>query len=188
MPELPEIELYLHALRPRIQGEVLQSIRIRSPSLLRSYDPPVSALEGRRVLGLERLGKRVVWVMEDDLFAVFHLMVMGRFKWRSSGTAIPKKGAHAAFDFPQGTLLLTEAGTKTKASLHLVRGRAALEDHDPGGLEVLSADLPSFRERFDPTAPVVGYVHILVRPEDDEVQRQPELAGIGAVLTDLADG
>jgi len=146
MPELPEIELYLHALRPRVLGEVLQGARIRSPSLLKSYDPPVTALEGRRVVGLERLGKRVVWAMEDELFAVFHLMISGRFKWREKGVAIPRKGAHAAFDFPTGSLLLTEAGTKKRASLHVVRGREELAAHDPGGLEVLSADLPAFQE------------------------------------------
>jgi formamidopyrimidine-DNA glycosylase len=146
VPELPEIELYLEALRPRIQGEVLEKIRIRSPSLLRSYDPPVSTLEGRRVLALERLGKRVVWGMEDDLFAVFHLMVTGRFKWRKNGAAIPRKGAHGAFDFATGTLLLTETGTRKKATLHLVRGRVGLAELDPGGLEILEATPEAFRE------------------------------------------
>ena len=146
MPELPEIELYLHALRPRIQGEILEGMRLRSPSLLKSYDPPANALEGRRVLGLERLGKRIVWAMEDDLFAVFHLMITGRFKWRKPGVPVPRKGAHAAFDFPTGTLLLTEAGTKKRASLHVVRGREALSAHDPGGLELRGEDLAGFRE------------------------------------------
>ena len=144
MPELPEIELYLRALRARIQGETLEKVRIRSPSLLRSYDPPVSALEAKRILGLERLGKRVVWAMEDDLFAVFHLMITGRFKWRNPGVAVPKKGAHAAFDFPAGTLLLTEMGTRKKASLHVVKGREALGALDPGGLEVLEAEPGQF--------------------------------------------
>lgn len=146
MPELPEIELYLHALRPRIAGQVLEKVRLRSPSLLRTYDPPPSSLEGKKVLDLERMGKRVVWAMEEDLFAVFHLMVTGRFKWRTAGAPIPKKGSHGAFDFPGGTLLLTEMGTKKKASLHVVRGRAGLSDLDPGGLEVLEAALPAFRE------------------------------------------
>jgi len=146
MPELPEIELYLHALRSRIQGEPLERVRLRSPSLLRSYDPPVSSLEGKRVLELERLGKRIVWVMEEELFAVFHLMITGRFKWREAGRPVPKKGAHGAFDFPNGTLLLTEMGTRKKASLHVVRGRTELNALDPGGLEVLEADLPGFRE------------------------------------------
>ena len=146
MPELPEIELYLHALRPRIVGEILQGARIRSPSLLRSYDPPASSLVGRRVLGVERLGKRIVWDLEGELFAVFHLMVTGRFHWRKPGAAVPKKGAHAAFDFPAGTLLLTEAGTHKKASLHVVRGRQGVASLSPGGLEVLDADLSEFRE------------------------------------------
>ncbi|MGW8267018.1 MAG: Fpg/Nei family DNA glycosylase [Longimicrobiales bacterium] len=144
MPELPEIELYLHALRPRIGNEVLEKARIRSPSLLRSFDPPVSALEGRRVLGLERLGKRVVWSMEGDLFVVFHLMVTGRFKWRQPGAAVPKKGAHGAFDFPTGTLLLTEMGARKKASLHVVRGREGLGVLDPGGVEILDATPEAF--------------------------------------------
>lgn len=145
MPELPEIELYLHAMRPRIEGEAVEGVRIRSPSLLRTFDPPISAMEGKRVLGLERMGKRVVWALENDLFAVFHLMVTGRFKWRSTGAAVPRKGAHGAFDFPSGTLLLTEGGTKKKASLHLVRGRGQLEDLDPGGVEPLETDLAGFR-------------------------------------------
>ncbi|MFC1661912.1 Fpg/Nei family DNA glycosylase [Gemmatimonadota bacterium] len=145
MPELPEIQLYLHAMKPRILGESVQGVRLRSPSLLRSYDPPVSALVGRSVHGLERLGKRVVWELERELFAVFHLMVTGRFQWRKPGSAIPKKGGHAAFDFPGGTLILTEAGTKKKATLHLVEGRAGLRVLDPGGLEVLDSGLDAFR-------------------------------------------
>jgi len=146
MPELPEIELYLHALASRIKGEILTGARVRSPSLLRTFDPPVSSMVGKRVLGLERLGKRVVWVLEDDLFAVFHLMVTGRFKWRAAGAPIPRRGAHAAFDFGSGTLLLTEAGTKKKATFHLLRGRGDLEELDPGGIEPLSTDLVGFRQ------------------------------------------
>ena len=143
---MPEIELYLYALRSRIEGEVLQKLRIASPSLLRSYDPSVSALEGRRVLALERLGKRIVWAMEDDLFAVFHLMVAGRFKWRKAGAPIPRKGAHGAFDFEAGTLLLTESGSRKKATLHVVRAREGLAELDPGGLEVMNATLDEFGE------------------------------------------
>ncbi len=145
MPELPEIELYLHALRPRIVGEVLERVRLRSPSLLRSYDPPVTELEGKRIVGLERLGKRIVWAMEEDLFAVIHLMVTGRLKWRQPGAPIPRKGAHGAFDFPTGTVLLTEAGTRKKATLHVVQGREALAALDPGGLEILDGELDEFR-------------------------------------------
>ena len=100
MPELPEIELYLHALTPRILHEPVKGVRVRSPSLFRTFDPPVSAMVGLRVLGLERLGKRVVWVLEEGLFAVFHLMISGRFKWRASGAAVPKMGAHGKFGEP----------------------------------------------------------------------------------------
>ncbi len=145
MPELPEIELYLHALRKRIRGEVVEGVRVRSPSLLRTVDPPLSIMLGKRVLALERLGKRVVWVLEDDLFAVFHLMVTGRFKWRVPRAPIPRKGTHGAFDFKGGTLLLTEAGTRKKATLHLVRGRKDLAELDPGGVEPLATDLAGFR-------------------------------------------
>ncbi len=146
MPELPEVELYLHALEPRIGGQVLEDVRIRSPSLLRTFDPPASALVGKRVRGLERLGKRIVLALEGELFAVFHLMVSGRFKWLPPASAIPKRGAHGAFHFPRGTLVLTEAGTKKKATLHIVRGRERLRALDPGGTEPLQTDLAGFRE------------------------------------------
>ncbi len=145
LPELPEIELYLHALRPRIVGQPLEKVRMRSPSLLRTHSPPVSSMEGKTVQGVSRLGKRIVWELDDELFAVFHLMVAGRFKWRNPGVAVPRKGAHVAFDFPTGTLLITEVGTKKRATLHVVRGREGLAAHDRGGLEVLEADLPAFR-------------------------------------------
>jgi len=146
MPELPEVELYLHALRSRIIDRTLGGVRLRSPSLLRTYDPPLSAVVGKRVTGLNRMGKRIVWCMEDDLFLVFHLMVTGRFKWRAPGAAVPRKGAHGAFDFAEGTLLLTETGTKKKATLHLVKGGETLRALDPGGLEPLESDLESFRQ------------------------------------------
>jgi formamidopyrimidine-DNA glycosylase len=144
MPELPEVLAYLDALEPRIVGQRLERTRIRSPSLLRTYDPPLSALHGLRVEGLERLGKRIAWRMEDDLFAVFHLMITGRFRWRAAGAAVPGKHAHGAFDFPGGTLLLMEAGTKKRASLHVVRGEAALAAFERGGLDVLSSSLAEF--------------------------------------------
>jgi len=146
MPELPEIELYLHALRSRILEEEVLDLRILSPSLLRTFDPPASELVGRRVVGLERLGKRVVWAVEDDLFAVFHLMVSGRFKWGAGGAPPPRKGAHGVFRFRTGTLLLTEAGTRKKATLHVVRGRVGLSGLDPGGVEPLATDLEGFRQ------------------------------------------
>ncbi len=146
MPELPEINAYVEGLERTILGEPLRRIRMRSPSLLRTWDPPLSAAEGLRVTGLRRIGKRVVWEMEEELFLVFHLMIFGRFKWTKAGAAVPKKRAHGAFDFPEGTLLLTEQATKKRASLHVVAGEDSLAELDPGGLEVLEASLPEFHE------------------------------------------
>jgi len=148
MPELPDITIYLEALAPRIVGQPLERARIVSPSLLRTVDPPLSAAEGRRVVGLRRLGKRIIWEMEGNIFLVFHLMIAGRFKWRPEGTKSPAKVGLASFDFPTGTLLLTEASPKHRASLHLVEGEAALAKHDPGGLDVLASDILAFRERL----------------------------------------
>lgn len=144
MPELPEVNLYLHALRPRVVGETIERLRIRSPSLLKTWDPPVSEVHGKVVRDLSRLGKRVVFGLDDDLFAVVHLMISGRFQWRGAGAAIPRKRRHAAFDFAHGSLLLTEASSHKRASLHLVRGREALADHDPGGIEPLEAGPDEF--------------------------------------------
>ena len=128
MPEFPDIELYLAALRPRIVGQPLEAVRLASPFLVRSIDPPVDALVGRRVRALRRLGKRIVWEMDDELFAVIHLMIAGRFRWKERGAAIPGKVGLAAFDFPAGTLILTEAGSKRQASLYVVRGEAGAGD------------------------------------------------------------
>ena len=144
MPELPEITAYIEGLERTIRGQPLERVRVRSPSLVRTWDPPLSAAEGLTVTGLERIGKRVVWAMEEDLFMVFHLMITGRFKWAKVGASVPKKRAHGAFDFPTGTILLTEQSTKKRASLHVVRGRKALEELDPGGLDVLGASLEEF--------------------------------------------
>jgi formamidopyrimidine-DNA glycosylase len=146
MPELPDISIYIESLEPRCVGQPLEALRIVGPSLLKSVDPPVSEVVGRRVLGLRRLGKRVVFELEDELFAVVHLMVAGRFRWRPRGARPSRKLGLAAFDFPGGTLLLTEASPKKRASLHLVRGEAQLAEHDPGGLEVLDATPAAFRE------------------------------------------
>jgi len=148
MPELPDITIYLEALAPRIVGQPLERARIVSPSLLRTVDPPLSAAEGRTVAGLRRLGKRIVWEMQGDIFLVFHLMIAGRFRWRPEGTKPPAKVGLASFDFPSGTLLLTEASPKHRASLHVVDGEAGLAAHDPGGLDVLEADLGIFRARL----------------------------------------
>jgi len=148
MPELPDITIYLEALAQRIVGQPLERARITSPSLLRTVDPPLAAAEGRKVVGLRRIGKRIVWEMEGGIFLVFHLMIAGRFKWRPQGTSPPARVGLASFDFPTGTLLLTEASPKHRASLHVVEGEARLAAHDPGGLDVLAADLDAFRSRL----------------------------------------
>jgi len=148
MPELPDITIYLEALAPRIVGQPLERARIVSPSLLRTVDPPLAAAEGRKVVALRRIGKRIVWEMEGQLFLVFHLMIAGRFKWRPAGTSAPAKVGLASFDFPSGTLLLTEASPKKRASLHVVNGEAGLAAHNPGGLDVIAADLATFKTRL----------------------------------------
>jgi formamidopyrimidine-DNA glycosylase len=144
VPELPEITAYVEAFERTILGHPIERVRLQSPSLLRTWDPPVTAVEGLAVRGLARIGKRVVWELEDDVFVVFHLMLTGRFKWVKAGAAVPRKRAHGAFDFPHGTVLLTEQSTQKRASLHVVRGRDALTALDPGGLEVLDATLEQF--------------------------------------------
>ena len=144
MPELPDIELYLHALKPRIVGQRVERVRLASPFLVRSIDPPIDAIVDREILGLRRLGKRIVWELGGELFAIFHLMIAGRFRWKEPGAKVPAKVGLAAFDFARGTLLLTEAGSKRQASLYLVRGASALEAHDPGGLEVLTSSATEF--------------------------------------------
>ncbi len=144
MPELPDIEVYLDALRPRIVGEPLLGVRLSSPFLLRSVEPPLASAYGRRVCELRRLGKRIVIGLEEELFLVLHLMIAGRLGWRPADAVIPKRSGVAAFDFTGGSLLLTEAGSKKRASLHLVRGEEALATHDPGGIEVLETDLGRF--------------------------------------------
>lgn len=148
MPELPDISLYLHALTPRIVGRRLERVRIASPFLVRTVDPPVSALEGRSVIALDRLGKRIVVALDDDLFWVTHLMIAGRFRWSERPAPVPGRIGLAAFDFESGTLMLTEGGAKRRASLHLARGREALDALNPGGLEPLAADLGTFGERL----------------------------------------
>lgn len=146
MPELPDIELYLEALDARIRGDVLEKIILGSPFLLRSVSPTPAELEGKKVVVLRRLGKRVVIGLEDDLFMVIHLMIAGRFQWKDGveRPTLQKRRGLARFDFGSGTLTLTEAGTKKRASLRLVHGDDELARLDPGGLEVLDADLESF--------------------------------------------
>jgi formamidopyrimidine-DNA glycosylase len=148
MPELPDISLYLEHLTTRVLHQPLLQIVIRSPFVLRSVDPPLSAAEGKRVLELGRLGKRILFGLEDDLFVVVHLMIAGRFRWRPRGTKASGKLGLAAFEFPSGVLLLTEAGTKRRASIHLVAGRARLDEFDRGGLEVLESDGADFATRL----------------------------------------
>ena len=146
MPELPDVTAYLDALAPRILGARLERVRLLTPFLLRSVDPPVSAVTGRTVTGLRRIGKRVVVALEDDLFLVIHLMIAGRLHWKEAGARPPGKIGLAAFDFSTGTLTLTEAGTKKRASLDVVRGETALRAYDPGGIEVLDVELDTFRQ------------------------------------------
>jgi formamidopyrimidine-DNA glycosylase len=148
VPELPDIQVYLERLAPLILNQPLERIVIRSPFVLRSVMPPIAEAEGKRVVGLRRLGKRIVLALEDDLFLVIHLMIAGRLRWRPPGTRPAGRLGLATFEFPAGVLLLTEAGTKRRASMHLVRGEAALSEFERGGLEVLDADLTAFQDRL----------------------------------------
>lgn len=145
MPELPDVVVYLDALRPRILGQRLEAVRLGNPFVLRSVDPPIAAATGRQVVALSRLGKRIVIGLEPDLYLIIHLMIAGRLRWKRHGAPIPGRVGLAAFDFPSGTVLFTEAGTRRRASLHLVQGEAALADHDRGGIEVLDVDAAAFR-------------------------------------------
>jgi formamidopyrimidine-DNA glycosylase len=145
MPELPDIHDYIEALKTRVTGQPLEKARVASPFLLRTYDPPLFEVEGKRVLALRRLGKRIVFCLEDDLFLVLHLMIAGRLRWKERGAKIVAKIGLAAFDFPTGTLLLTEASSKKRASLFLLRGEDALRAHDPGGLDLFALDLSAFK-------------------------------------------
>ncbi|MFH0899970.1 MAG: DNA-formamidopyrimidine glycosylase family protein [Pseudomonadota bacterium] len=146
MPELPEIAVYVEALTERIVGQTLGRAQIASPFLLRTVDPPVAALEGRQVASVHRMGKRIVWSFSGGHYAIFHLMLAGRFRWLSPPQPNKKhpRQVLAAFAFPGGTLILTEAGTKKRASLHIVAGTEGLRRHDPGGLEVLEASAEDF--------------------------------------------
>jgi formamidopyrimidine-DNA glycosylase len=146
MPELPDIVVYLECLEKRVLGQPLERARVVSPFLVRSFEPPLKEIEGKSVRGLRRLGKRLVFACDDELFLVLHLMIAGRLHWKPHGAKLPGKIGLAAFDFPNGTLVLTEAGTKKRASLFVVRGEEGLAAHNPGGLEVLTADLPAFRK------------------------------------------
>ena len=146
MPELPDVELYLHALRPRVVGQTLAAVRVRSPSLLRTYDPPISEAHGRRVPGVRRVGKRIVFELDGGLLLSLHLMIAGRLKWAKPGAAIPGRVGLAALDFDRGTLLIIEAARRKRAQLHLLRGEAALGELDRGGMEPLDATREEFEE------------------------------------------
>ncbi len=174
MPELPEIEAYIAALEPRVVDQPLTGVRVASFSLLKTYDPPVDSVVGKRVTSLSRIGKRIVFNLEDGFHLVVHLMVAGRFHWHPPGKAIPKKYGLAAFDFTEGTLLLTEAGTKRRASLHLVVGDAALADLDPGGIEIAGASFEEFK------AALQAERHTLKRALSDA----RFLSGIGGAFAD----
>jgi formamidopyrimidine-DNA glycosylase len=148
MPELPDVVVYVERLEDRLAGRTLRRIRLLSPFVLRSVSPPIASAEGKKVLGLRRLGKRIVFELEGGLFLVLHLMIAGRLRWLETGKKPPGRISLAAFEFEDGALVLTEAGTKRRASIHLVEGEAALAAMDPGGLEVPTADLGQFTERL----------------------------------------
>lgn len=145
MPELPDVAAYIHALEPRTLHQPLERVRLASPFLLRTIDPPLSAVQGRAVRELRRLGKRIAIGLEGDYWLVLHLMIAGRLHWKPAAVRLAGRQSLAAFDFPQGSLTLTEAGTKRRASLHVVHGEEALRALNPGGLDVFTADLDSFR-------------------------------------------
>src|SRR5688572_22320102 len=131
MPEYPDVTVYLESLEKRTLDQILENVRLASPFLLRSVDPPISAVKGKKVVGFRRIGKRIVIALQEELFLVIHLMIAGRLRWNAKKAApVPGRIGLAAFDFASGTLLFTEAGTKKRASLHVVRGEAALADHD----------------------------------------------------------
>jgi len=174
LPELPDVTVYLEALERRILGATLERVRLLTPFLLRSVEPPLTAVAGKRVTGLRRIGKRLVIALEDDLFLVIHLMIAGRLHWKAAGAKPPGKIGLAAFDFSTGTLLLTEAGTKRRAALEAVRGEPALRALDPGGIEVMDATREAFR------AALVAENHTLKRTLTD-----PRVfSGIGNAYSD----
>jgi formamidopyrimidine-DNA glycosylase len=174
MPELPDIEVYRERLTTLLAGHSITGVRVASPFLLRTVEPPVQALVGQQVLSLSRLGKRLVFGCSDDLFVVLHLMVAGRLQWRAPNAPIPGRIGLFALDFEHGTLTLTEAGTKKRASLYVVRGADAVAAHDPGGLEVMDCSLEAFR------AALTSERHTLKRSLTD-----PRLfSGIGNAYSD----
>ena len=148
MPELPDVTIYVESLAARVMGQPLEKLTIKTPFVLRSVSPPISAVEGRRVVGVRRLGKRIVLDAGNELFVVIHLMIAGRLKWREPGKKMPPGNVLATFIFPSGVLALTEAGSTRRASLHIVQGEAALREMDRGGIEPLEIDLATFAEQL----------------------------------------
>jgi len=148
LPEYPDITIYIERLDAFLKGNILEKVRLASPFLLRTIDPPLSAITGSTVLGFERMGKRIVFVFPQEHFLVLHLMIAGRLHWREKGSKIPGKIGLAAFDFANGSLLLTEAGTKKRASIHLIKGNEQLQNCNPGGLELFTASQEDFRTRL----------------------------------------
>jgi len=174
MPELPDITIYVEALERHILGERLDAVRIHSPFLLRTFDPPLDSVIGKKVEAIGRLGKRIAVGLDDELWLVLHLMIAGRLHWKPPGAKLSGKSSLAAFDFSNGTLLLTEAGTKRRASLYLVRGGGALREQDPGGLDPIAATFEQF------LAVLRGQNHTLKRALTD-----PHLfSGIGNAYSD----
>jgi formamidopyrimidine-DNA glycosylase len=145
MPELPDIAAYITALEPRIVSEPIEHVRLASPFLLRTVDPPLASVEGKRVRELQRIGKRIAIGLEDELWLVLHLMIAGRLHWRAKDAKLAGRNQLAAFDFPNGSLVLTEAGAKRRASLHLLKGGESLREIDPGGIDVFAATLAEFQ-------------------------------------------
>jgi formamidopyrimidine-DNA glycosylase len=174
VPELPDIVVYIEALEKRILGQRLERVRVASPFLLRTADPPLNRVEGKTVRKLRRVGKRISIGLEDDLWLVLHLMIAGRLHWRARGVKVSRPRGLAAFDFPNGSLLLTEAGSQKRASLHVVAGETGLQGLDPGGLEVLDSDLEHFR------AALVSGNHTLKRALTDP----RTFSGIGNAYSD----
>jgi formamidopyrimidine-DNA glycosylase len=174
MPELPDVTIYVEALEARIAGAILERVRLASPFLLRTVDPPLDDALGKRVRAIRRFGKRIAITLDDDLHLVLHLMIAGRLRWKEPGAKVPGRLGLAAFDFSTGTLILTEAGSKRRAALHLVRGEEAVRTLGPVGLEVMEADLPAFR------AAIARERHTLKRTLTD-----PRiLSGIGNAYSD----
>ena len=145
MPELPDVAAYIAALEPRVLGQTLERVRVNSVFLVRSVDPPLSAADGHCVTELRRIGKRIAFLLDNDVAIILHLMIAGRLHWKSRGAKLGGRNALAAFDFPRGSLVLTEAGTKRRASIHFVRGEAGLREADPGGIDIFAATLDEFR-------------------------------------------